>query len=109
MSHVSRLLDPDRLDCVSCTNLHIEKSSEPPCLECMPLLLPENELALRVYEVVKTQYIMSFSGPVTLNILSVIEVVRLMGVRPDEQMKIVNQVMEIGMFYINKLNEKRAE
>jgi len=72
----------------------------------MPPLMPENHIIMKIFNIVKHQFIMSFSGIVSLNILSVIETVKLIDIPVKNRLRIVELVMKVGQIYIQLINEK---
>ncbi len=52
-----------------------ESSDDPPCPTCMPELLSENEEIVFAYQVVRSQYIMGFSGPVSINQMAIWKII----------------------------------
>lgn len=65
-------------------------------------------LALEVISIIKDQWIMSMGGAVALNYATVLEVIKLKGIKKDR--KILNLLHEIRCFetgYLKAVNEKR--
>jgi len=55
------------------------KGSTPNCPDCIPELYPENRHIIEVFQMVNTQYIMSFGGIVDIDINAVCSVLKLYG------------------------------
>lgn len=64
-------------ECEGCKAMYGNRKppEEPPCDTCRVDILPENADALKVYLLTRSQYIMSFNGPVDINHIAVWEVI----------------------------------
>ena len=72
---------------------------EAPCLErCVdkPILMPENEQAMRVFNLCRDQVIVSVSGFVDMLLPSVKVAMDLIGVDTDDQLRCAEKVMALG-------------
>ena len=52
---------------------------EPLCYECLPEVLPENLEAVQVFQLIQNQHIMSFGGPIDLNLPAMEFVMKILG------------------------------
>ena len=87
--------------CEVCQELNARKGVEPPCWECKPEVLDANYDAVKVYQSVQTQVIMSGMGDVIdLNIVAVKIIMDLYKIR--------NQVvcLEKVLYLSRKVNEE---
>ena len=47
--------------------MHSEKGEEPPCDTCRPKFIEENSDAVRIFYLVRSQFIMGFDGPIDIS------------------------------------------
>jgi len=47
--------------------MHSEKDEEPPCDTCRPKFIEENADAVRIFYLVRSQFIMGFDGPIDIS------------------------------------------
>lgn len=67
----------DRLDCETCQATWADFDGTPPCKTCRPELEQGNAEAVKIYQQCSGQWIVSVNGIVDINILAVIEVMKL--------------------------------
>lgn len=67
----------NRLDCETCQATWADFDGVPPCKTCRPELEPDNAEAVKIYQQCSGQWIVSVNGIVDINILAVIEVMKL--------------------------------
>ncbi len=67
----------DRLDCETCRATWADFGGDPPCKTCKPELMINNTEAINIYQQCSGQWIVGMSGIIDINILAVIEVMKL--------------------------------
>ncbi len=95
--------------CDQCRQLYSERRDrgipgDPPCEDCWVELLPANESAHRIFNVVRNQLIMSFGGPIALNHSAIHEAMRLYRIK--NRRLCFEKVLILGQYSISKMNEK---
>ena len=89
------------LPCEVCQELNARKGAEPPCWECKPEILNENYDAVRIYQMVQSQVIVSSMG-------DIIDI-RMDAIKIDMDLnRVRNQVacMEKVLYLSRKVNEE---
>ena len=81
-------------------------SEKPPCRTCRVDPLDDNWDAIRIFFVVKHQFIMGFSGPVDLNHLAIDAAMRRRGI---EGQGVFNKVLILGHWWIERIRNKDGE
>ena len=66
--------------------------------------MPENQDALRIYMIIRGQYIMGFNGPVDINHLAVWEAIDRFGVK--DPVKTFEKVVMCARISINEMMDK---
>lgn len=83
---------------------------EPNCAECRVELLPENEDATFIFNIVRKQFIMSGMGaPVDINQLAIHEAMRLYRDRVRDPQDCFERVLILCDWLIRKINKKSEE
>ena len=72
----------------------------PKCEECIESLMPGNQVVFDVYMKVQNQHIMSFSGPVDVNFMSVKFIMDMMEIK--DQRKVFERVHKIYRLVLSK-------
>ena len=67
---------------------------EPDCLKCLPRLWPENQPIYAVYSRVSSQHIMAECQPIDLNIVPVLGVMDLIGIRKEDQLFCMDMIQK---------------
>ena len=95
--------------CNSCREIFSARKppEEPPCGECQVVPEPENEKALRIFFMVKDQYIMSSGGPVAHNQVPIYEALRMFKV--ENQERCLNQVVKLSGWWLQKRRDDAGE
>lgn len=75
----------DRLDCKTCQATWADFDGVPPCKTCRPKLEPDNAEAVKIYQQCSGQWIVSVNGIIDINILAVIEVIKLKKVKDMDE------------------------
>ena len=68
----------------------------PPCGTCYPGIHPLNQTAIRLWGMVKGQWIPSFGGEHGINLVAVDVAMRLHGVHEDDQLHVAQQLLQMG-------------
>lgn len=94
-------------NCAACILVYGNKlpPQEPPCGDCRPALLEENEDAITVYSIVQNQWIMGAGGPVDINHLAVWEAIDRHRVR--DTLSTFRKVLTLSHWMIGRINDKR--
>jgi len=74
--------------------MHEQFNDDPPCRDCVPYLLPENQGVYSVYSRVCGQHIMAEFQPIDLNLLPVFEVMDVIGIAREDQLYCVDLVQK---------------
>ena len=85
---------------------------EPPCVTCRIDPMAENRDALRVFFIVRNQFIMGFNGPITLNHLAIDAAMERMGIK--DRQDCFNRITQshsdkrpsLGNWWIDRIREK---
>ena len=83
----------EKPSCELCRELYKGKEEEPPCRDCLPELMEENEEAVHVWPYVRNQVIVGFNQVIDLNILAVESVMRMFKVKNKK--RVLSQVFDI--------------
>lgn len=75
----------DRLDCETCQATWADFDGVPPCKTCRPELEPDNAEAVGIYQQCSGQWIVSVNGIVDINILAIIEVMKLKKIENQDE------------------------
>lgn len=71
----------------------------------MPIILHENENVLKIYQIVKNQYIMGFNGPVDINVMAVDAIINRYNIK---EKNCFDRVVNICRYMLNKsLNKQK--
>jgi hypothetical protein len=73
---------------------------EPPCATCRTYPLPKNEDALRIFLIVKNQFIMGFNGPIELNHLAVDAAIKREGI---SSYGCFEKVLTLGRWWVDRI------
>jgi hypothetical protein len=89
--------------------MHEEKGESPDCETCLPPLMPENNDALKVWNLCQDQYIMApMGGPVAIKLSEIETAIRLVG--PEDPGRTLGLVVQLGREIIGDMSEvARAE
>ena len=79
---------------------------EPPCKTCYIGPLPENEDALKIWSIVKDQYIMGMNGPVTLNQNAIHNAMSLYEVKNRKEC--FEKVLGLGHWWVKRVRENEG-
>jgi len=82
-----------------------EPSQESPCDICRPEFRDDNIDALRIYDLVKYQYIMSMSGAVDVNHMAVWKAIEKYGIKNERET--FEKVLTLCRWNINRMAERR--
>jgi len=77
------------------------------CEDCVPALMDENVIAVKVFGLVKDQHIMGFGGPVSLNFSAVFDVMRMFEMSAKEQRACMGKVLKAYGLYLDKIRQKK--
>ena len=80
------------------------KAGGPPCATCRPTLMPENAEAWNVYQRCQGQLIMSYGGPVDINILAVLAMIDLLGI--EDRLDCLEKVQAVAGKIIAEQHEE---
>ena len=78
---------------------------EPPCVTCRIDPMAENRDALRVFFVVRNQFIMGFNGPITLNHLAIDAAMNREGIGGKACFE---KICILGNWWIDRIREKNG-
>ena len=92
--------------CDECCLFYSERTppEEPPCEKCWVDIDPANMDALRIFNIVKSQFIMGMGGPVDINHLAVHEAMSLYGIENRQQCFM--KVLQLARWRISNINSK---
>jgi len=77
---------------------------EPPCDTCRETPLKENEDALRIFYLVRNQFIMGFNGPVEISHQAIHEAMRLYEV--ENKRECFEKVIILSGWWINEIAKR---
>ena len=80
---------------------------EPPCETCWVDLMPENEDAIRIFNLVRYQLVMASGGAVDLLHEAIHRAMELYQVR--NRRECFEKVLTLGRWWIPKVNEKKGD
>ena len=76
---------------------------EPPCVTCRTDPMDENRDALRVFFIVRNQFIMGMDGPIELNHLAIDAAIEREGINGKA---CFGKICILGNWWINRIREK---
>ena len=80
---------------------------EPPCSTCRVEILPENAEALKIYLLIRGQYLMGFSGPVDINQMAIWEAIDRYHVK--KPLEVFERVNHCARLMISEMVKKRKD
>jgi hypothetical protein len=76
----------------------------PPCETCRVDPVEDNKEALKIFFMVRDQYIMTEGGPVAINHLAIHEAMRLLKIK--DKLKCFNKVCKLANWWIDLVREE---
>lgn len=98
----------EKPSCIVCKDIWKDKGSDPPCADCIVVLRHDNEDAIRVYLMCRSQVITAgMEGkPIAPNILTIIEVMKLYNV--DNPKDCLWRVLHLFSHFLAEQFESKA-
>lgn len=76
----------EKPDCDTCRSVYELDNEKPPCLKCIPRLMPENIPVYDVYKRVCGQHIMGQTGPIDIMIEPIFLIMEAMGIDKQDHL-----------------------
>jgi hypothetical protein len=91
--------------CDGCTQLYGMRNppEDPPCETCKETPLKENENAIRIFAIVRHQFIVGMGGPIDVNHLSIHEAMRLYGIKNKKEC--FEKVLTLSEWWLSRIRE----
>lgn len=88
--------------------MYANRNQEPPCEECLPPLLPDNEDVYRVYSLSANQLILSGMGdPLDINIPAVIQIIEFLGI--ERKRYVLDRVVKVVRSWLKEYRMNAAQ
>jgi len=92
--------------CDQCRGMHAERNppTEPPCEICSVDLAEENRDAVRIFSIVRNQYIMGMNGPISINHLAVWKAIEKYGIQKERET--FEKIIRLSSWNLNEMMKK---
>ena len=77
---------------------------QPPCSECRTDPFPENKDALKIFFIVRYQFIMGSNGPIDINHLAIDSAIEREGIR--DRRDCFSRMLILGRWWLERVNTK---
>ena len=82
------------MPCDTCRAAAEMYGDEPDCFKCLPRLWPENQPIYAVYSRVSSQHIMAECQPIDLNLVPVLGIMDLVGIRKEDKLFCMDMIQK---------------
>ena len=79
-------------------------SASPPCNSCMPEFREENRDALKIFALIKNQYIMGMNGPIEINHVAVWKAIEKYAI--ERECETFEKVIRLSGWMLNRIKGK---